>query len=80
MSNYFEKDCIRYIESCESNGITFQEDLKRSLIQGAKATDSFNDPNYQATMKLRILSMILQEAKERGWLEEITNYNLESDE
>ena len=80
MSNYFEKDCIRYIESCENNGVTFQEDLKRSLIQGARATDSFSNPMYQATMKLRMLSMILEEAKNRGWLEAIINHNLESDE
>jgi hypothetical protein len=66
MSNYFEKDCIRYIEECESNGITFQDDIRRSLIQGAKSSDSIFDPNQYATMKLRMLSMLLQEAKDRG--------------
>ena len=77
MSNYFEKDCIRYIESCENNGITFQENIRRSLIQGAKSSDIIFDPNQYVAMRLRALSMILQEAKDRGWLKEITDYKSE---
>ena len=71
MSNYFEEDCKRYIEECESNGITFQDDFRRSLIQGAKSSDAMFDPNKYAAIRLRALNMLLKEAKKRGWLNEL---------
>jgi hypothetical protein len=71
MNNLFEEDCKRYIEECEANGITFQEDLKRSLIQSAIASDYMIDPNNYARTRLRALSSLLKEAKNRGWYNEL---------
>lgn len=67
----FVEDCKKYIEECEASGITFQEDLKRSIIQGAYSANMFNNPNYYAFMRLKTLALLLEEAKNKGWFNDL---------
>ena len=61
----FKEDCEKYIKECEKQGMTFQEDVKRSMIQGAISADRFSNPNYYAYMRLRALRALLQEIKNK---------------
>ena len=58
----FEKDCKRFIKE---SGYTFSEETERMLLQSAKAGDLEFDSAYIMERKVRMLDLLLQEAKKQ---------------
>ena len=59
----FEKDCKRFIKE---SGYTFSEEIERMLLQSAKAGDLEFDSTYIMERKVRMMDLLLQEAKKQG--------------
>lgn len=59
----FEKDCKKFIKE---SGYTFSKKLENFLLQSAIAGDLEFDSPYIIERKIRMIDLLLQEAKRQG--------------